>query len=251
LEICTLRIVLWANLQSAIRNLQSTAFQLAAIDRDDCAARILSAPCRCAGFGIPEAIAKPWYFRAVRRELAPARDDSSFVAGVLGGWIRRFDATLRPATPEPPQLIAPVSPPQAPALIAVAEPNPAIAFALPVEGPVRIVEPKQATSARQTEASTPAPAAAPPVQAITYGEGEGKQPAPEYPRPAIRAGQEGTVTVRMSVSEEGRVLAAEAVSPSPWPLLNDAALRAVRQRWRFRPGPLRLYEVAIRFELHK
>jgi TonB family protein len=59
------------------------------------------------------------------------------------------------------------------------------------------------------------------------------------------------VTIRFSVGEDGRVISAEAVSPSPWSMLNDAALRVVRGRWRFREGSPRLYEVAIRFELTK
>ena len=59
------------------------------------------------------------------------------------------------------------------------------------------------------------------------------------------------VTVRFSVGENGRVLEAEAVTPAPWPLLNEAALRVIKERWRFRPGPARLYEVAIRFELKR
>jgi protein TonB len=133
----------------------------------------------------------------------------------------------------------------------VAEATPAIAFPLPVEGPVRIVEANQAGHAPPAAPAAPTPAPATPVQPITYGQGEGKQPAPEYPRQAVREGQEGVVTVRFTVGGDGRVLAAEAVSPAPWPLLNEAALRAVRERWRFRPGPLRLYEVAIRFELKK
>jgi hypothetical protein len=34
-------------------------------------------------------------------------------------------------------------------------------------------------------------------------------------------------------------------------LLNRAALRVVRERWRFSPGAIRVYEVSIRFELKK
>src|SRR5690606_11982859 len=92
-------------------------------------------------------------------------------------------------------------------------------------------------------------APAPPVQTLTYGRGEGRQPAPDYPRVAVRQGQEGVVRVRFSVGEDGRVLGAEAVGRCPWPLLNDSALRAVREKWRFPRGAVRLYEVAIRFEL--
>ena len=152
---------------------------------------------------------------------------------------------------QPPPLLQTMAPPQAPPMIAVAEPMPAIAFPLPVEGPVRIVEANEASYARQTAPVAAAPTPVAPVEAITYGQGEGKQPAPEYPRQAARAGQEGTVVIRFSVGANGRVLAAEAVSLAPWPLLNEAALRVVRERWRFRPDSVRLYEVSIRFKLKK
>lgn len=150
---------------------------------------------------------------------------------------------------KPPPLQPVVIPLTPPPLAAVAEPSPAVAFALPVGGPTRIVEAAQATPVNREE--TTAPVDTPPVQAITYGQGEGRQPAPEYPRRAVREGQEGVVRIRFSVGEDGRVLSAIVGSPSPWPLLNNAALRVVRERWRFREGQPRLYEVAIRFELTK
>ncbi len=157
----------------------------------------------------------------------------------------------------PPPLAKPLTAPAVPPLVAVAGPAPHIAFALPVEGPVRVVDAAEASFARQAvvEATNAAPTgvavASPPVQTLSYGQGEGRQPAPEYPRQAVRERQEGTVVVRLSVGEEGRVVAAEAVTPSPWPLLNQSAVRTVRERWRFRPGPMRVYDVPIRFELTK
>lgn len=177
---------------------------------------------------------------------------------------------IQPAPPDPtqpPPLFAPATPPQAPQFVAVALPSPAVAFALPVEAPARIVEMKQAAFVRP--ASQPAPVApgtapgtssgppsmstapAPAVQKLIFGDGEGNQPAPGYPAAARRAGQEGTVVIRFSVGAEGRVLAAEPSSPSPWGALNREALRVVREQWRFKPGPVRLYEVAIRFQLTK
>lgn len=154
---------------------------------------------------------------------------------------------------EPPSLIELPAPSQAPQMIAVAEPSPAVAFALPVEGPTRVVEVAQASYARSSAPAEKVTSAspAPPVQALTYGQGEGKQPAPDYPRRATREGQEGTVVVRFTVGENGRVLAAQASSPCPWPLLNESAVNTVRERWRFAPGPLRVYQVAIRFQLTK
>ena len=144
----------------------------------------------------------------------------------------------------PPMPETPTPPPQAPALTAVAEPSPAIAFAIPVAGPVQIVEAKHAAPVRE---NSPAPA----PQKLVFGHGEGRQPGPQYPPLAQRQGQEGVVGVRFTVSESGDVLGAEAVNPSPWPLLNREAIRTIRHRWQFQPGPTRVYAIDIRFELQK
>ncbi|MFA6287364.1 MAG: energy transducer TonB [Opitutaceae bacterium] len=146
----------------------------------------------------------------------------------------------------PPDPLAP--PPSAPPL-AVAAPSASLAFPLPISGPVRIVEASHAASSRQT--STAISTASAPVQPLVFGRGEGRQPAPAYPSAAIRQGQEGAVTIRFNVGANGRVLSAIASSPSPWPLLDEAALRTVRERWRFAPGAPRTYEVLIRFTLQK
>jgi periplasmic protein TonB len=97
---------------------------------------------------------------------------------------------------------------------------------------------------RQVTAQRP-----PVVQQLTLGQGEGRQPSPEYPREAQIDGEEGTVVVRFNVDTEGSVRTVQAISPCRWPLLNQSALRAVRDTWRFAPGPPRLYEVRIRFEI--
>ena len=131
----------------------------------------------------------------------------------------------------------------APPPIAVAQPSSAIAFAVPVEGPTRVVPFDQATYARPSSTAKPA------VQRLTFGQGEGRQPTPEYPVQAIQQHQEGTVVVRLVVGENGQVSSAEATQPCPWPMLNEAALRAVRQQWRFSPGSLRVYDVAIHFQI--
>lgn len=153
------------------------------------------------------------------------------------------------ATPPPADAVAQ---PQLPQPMAVALPSPAVAFAVPVEGATRIVAAAQASynTSAVLKNDAPAPAALP-VQTLTYGQGAGKQPAPEYPWRAQSEGQEGVVNVRFTVAENGRVLAAEAVIPSPWPMLNDSAVRTIRNRWRFSPGKPRAYEVAIRFVLPK
>lgn len=136
--------------------------------------------------------------------------------------------------------------PSAPQPMAVAEPSAAVAFAIPVENIARVAAVRNA-SYYQAPANQ---VAAPAVQHIAFGQGEGRQPAPDYPARARREGQQGTVVVRLTVGETGSVLAAEAVTPSPWPLLNDSAVRTVKNRWAFSGGRPRVYEVPIRFALN-
>jgi len=163
-------------------------------------------------------------------------------------------ATPEVTQPLPPQMPEVATPPSsAPPLTAVAVPSPAIAFALPVEGPTRIVDAKEAIPTKPTPATTNAATQAattpPTARRITFGQGEGRQPAPEYPREAALSHQQGTLIVRFTVGEDGQVQTAQAISPCPFPLLNQAAVRAVRETWRFPAGPVRAYEVSIQFQL--
>jgi periplasmic protein TonB len=162
-------------------------------------------------------------------------------------------AEAPPATPslETPPPLALLEAPVLPALQEVAAPDAIVAFPLPVTGPVRVVETGRATYARPVEATQEiaVPSGLPEVRTLVHGQGEGRQPKPEYPRQALRERQEGTVVVRFSVGTNGRVHEATLTERSPWPLLNESALRVIRDRWRFAGGDVRVYEVAIRFEL--
>ncbi len=139
-----------------------------------------------------------------------------------------------------------------PSPVAVAEPGPGVAFAVPTAGPVRVVSFSEASHRRRgaTVAET-ANRGGVGAQTLVFGQGDGRQPAPPYPPRASRQGQEGVVGVRLTVDSAGRVIAAEAAQPCVWPLLNEAAVRTVQERWQFRPGPVRVFDVAIRFRLKK
>jgi protein TonB len=193
------------------------------------------------------------------RPQPPARTPPPVTAELLN--VELTGEPLPPVnpTPPPPNLLPPPpvaqsqATPPPPQMMSVAAPSPQIAFAVPVVAPARVVPVKEAsyrTVEKPVVETPPAPAALAPTPLI-FGQEEGKQPAPEYPRESQRQGQEGTVTVLMTVGEDGRVLVAEASSPSPWPMLNGAALRVVKSRWHFKPGPVRAYVVAIRFQLEK
>ncbi len=174
--------------------------------------------------------------------------------------IEKIEVELDPAAPavassspraalmQPPASLPLSAPPAAPALAAT-EPIPSLAFAVPVEGAIRLVD--AATASLGLQAAPKTAVASTTVQSLVFGQGEGRQPAPVYPARATRLGQEGTVLVRLSVDTDGRVTRADVSEPCTWPLLNEAAVQTVRERWNFPRGPQRLYEVAIRFRLKK
>ena len=87
------------------------------------------------------------------------------------------------------------------------------------------------------------------MQHLVFGRGEGKQPKPEYPLEAKLAHQQGTVVVEFTVGEDGRVQNAKVIESCPFPLLNQSAVRTVREQWRFRPGPARTLQVPIEYQL--
>jgi protein TonB len=76
----------------------------------------------------------------------------------------------------------------------------------------------------------------------------GQMPSPNYPADARRKGQAGTVLVEFVVGTDGRVLSAYPKQPSPWPLLNNEAVRTVR-RWIFPPGAVMKLQRPIIFQL--
>jgi TonB family protein len=188
------------------------------------------------------------------RPFPPQKKEIAINAETLEVQLTR---DLIPARVTQPQASVPPAPAalpvsDAPALTPVAELS-AVAFALPVEAPSQVVPVAAAAiSAPAVHTNAAAvPQASPVPRQLVFGHGEARQPAPEYPYRARREGQEGSVKVRFSVAETGQVLAAEVVGPSPWPLLNEAALRVIRERWRFAGGALRLFEVSIRFQLDR
>ncbi len=152
----------------------------------------------------------------------------------------------QPQAPPPPQPSAKLStPPATPALVVITP----SARLTPI---INASQPEPAVAAQLASTSTADPTGRQSsAQPLAFGQGEGRQPLPAYPSTARLLGQEGTVTVRINVMETGGIASAEIASRSHWPLLNEAAIRTVRERWRFAPGKARIYEVAIRFSLRR
>jgi TonB family protein len=142
------------------------------------------------------------------------------------------------------------APDDTPLAMDIAAPDSSLAFEQPMDAPATAAKPLHPAMAVPLSA-TAHPAAAPSghVQHLTFGLGAGAQPAPDYPREAVLDNQQGTVRVQFTVGENGRVQSAEITVPSPWPILNQAALRAVRDTWIFPTAPPRLYDIEIEFSL--
>jgi protein TonB len=70
----------------------------------------------------------------------------------------------------------------------------------------------------------------------TYGAAVVGGPLPVYPKDALDLGLEGTVVVAVSVGPDGAVKAVAVERSSGQPLLDQAAVRAVKQAWTFSPA---------------
>jgi len=170
------------------------------------------------------------------------------------------DLTNEPLPPVAVHPLDPLSPPPPPSAlaeaqvsspIAVAEAS-AVAFAVPVDGPTVVVAADQASHSRSVSANTVSTGVGLPApQILVFGQGEGRQPAPEYPVRAMTLRLEGVVGVRLTVNPDGRVVTTAIASSSTHPMLDDAAERCVKHRWRFARGQVRVYDVSIRFALAK
>jgi len=143
----------------------------------------------------------------------------------------------------PPAVSAPVPPP---ADVALQRPAPPA------------VAPDAEAAAAEVQAASAQPTRAPVARAPERSEPpaliERFRVAPIYPRASRRAGEAGTVVLRLTVGVSGTVLATDVLSSSGFDRLDQAAQAAARQ-WRFSPGtrqgvPVELsIQVPIRFEL--
>jgi protein TonB len=120
-------------------------------------------------------------------------------------------------------------------------PPPEISIDIPVAtGPSTAIS--NVTSERPVAAPPPPVAAPKPVERkvvrtppSTQGRGA-RITQPEYPPAARRAGEEGTVTLKVFVTEGGRAGQVEVAKSSGFPKLDEAAVKEVQRNWRFVPG---------------
>ena len=76
-----------------------------------------------------------------------------------------------------------------------------------------------------------------------------RNPKPPYPLLARERRQEGTVLLRVKVSDAGRIQEAEIKQSSGFPLLDKSALKTIRRYWQFEPARSGLAPVAAEMEI--
>src|SRR5579862_30873 len=121
------------------------------------------------------------------------------------------------------------SPPAQPVLVAVAQPARPPPATTAIDSPAR----NDSVATPQTVAARARP---------DYR----KNPAPRYPASALRRHEEGTVLLRVVVSAEGHSKRVEVKQSSGFPLLDDAAIEAVKD-WEF--DPARIGTVPVESEI--
>ena len=98
----------------------------------------------------------------------------------------------------------------------------------------RIIEPAAPAAPSMAPIAAPSPDL-PATSGNTSNPAAISQPAPTYPREALRRGVGGTVRVQVTVSPDGSVERMEVAESSGDRTLDRAAMEAVR-RWRFKPA---------------
>jgi protein TonB len=63
----------------------------------------------------------------------------------------------------------------------------------------------------------------------------GSYPAPDYPSLALRSRYQGTVTLEILVDEGGKITSVNVRKSSGFTMLDEAALKKVKEHWRFQP----------------
>jgi protein TonB len=130
------------------------------------------------------------------------------------------------------QKVDEVPPPPTPVFL----PPPPLVMAPPiVEIEPSAPSPNAITLPSRSDVAAAAPAVAPapptPAQAIAA-----THTIPEYPPVSRRLGEQGTLTLRITITEQGAVSDARLESSSGFARLDEAAMQWVKAHWRYRPA---------------
>lgn len=115
--------------------------------------------------------------------------------------------------------------------------------------PIAATELLSPLPASPTHTAVPSNESAPRTSRFQPSAGAPDMPHPTYPPLALRRGYEGTAEIDFVVETSGRLSEVRLRKSSGFALLDEAALKTVRERWRFPPGKVRHHFVEIVFQL--
>jgi TonB family protein len=137
-----------------------------------------------------------------------------------------------------------------PQVVVVTPEAPSINFSVPTIGnlvvPNAIAQAPPVAPLKQV-----APLRTQPTVLNTTGSG-GDRPQPPYPKIALEQGQQGPVTLRMTVDDSGLISTIEVTQSSGFPILDRGAMDFVKRHWAVPPEKgTRIYEAVINYKLQK
>ncbi len=141
-------------------------------------------------------------------------------------------------------------PADTPQVVVVTPEAPNINFSVPTIGnlvvPNAIAQAPPVTPLKQV-----APLRSQPTVLDTTGSG-GDRPQPPYPKIALEQGQQGSVTLRMTVDDAGLINTIEVLQSSGFPILDRGAMDFVKRHWTVPPEKgTRIYEATIHYKLQR
>jgi protein TonB len=143
---------------------------------------------------------------------------------------------------EPPPQDAPIEAPQVVTIVAAVD-SPNVSFPVPVPG---------ATAVAPAHLASPPPPSnyrpSAPVKFDPNAASEGSYPKGSYPGYALRNRMQGTVTLIVKVDSSGHVVDATIQKTSGFTLLDESAVKTIKERWRFPPRE-GIYEVPYVFKI--
>jgi protein TonB len=137
-----------------------------------------------------------------------------------------------------------------PQVVVVTPETPSISFSVPTIG--NLVVPNAVAQAPPVAPlKRVAPLRTQPSVLNTTGSG-GDRPQPPYPKIALEQGQQGSVTLRMTVDDAGLINTIEILQSSGFPILDRSAKDFVKRHWTVPPEKgTRIYEAVINYKLQK
>lgn len=199
-----------------------------------------------AGFGVVGVVIPDWQTHPTILAVdTVTADDEGFTLGDT----RAAETAASSEESNPPETAdTPATPPDSPALTDH-PPLPDIPSfpSVVAKPPAPNSSNRQPRPAGKSASAAPGRAASEASNAARFAAGH--MPERPYPAAARSRNQTGSVVVEFTVGGNGRVTSATTKTPSPWPLLNEEAVRTVLG-WSFPAGGVMTLERRIVFQLN-